>query len=253
MPRRPDLVSQSAASPELDDLVSSRMIPDLEQARAWPCSGSASGDLMARGGPARTRRSSKPSFESLADSWRSSRHRRHERTTTLDGLEPMVVYFDAARPGRLRPPSFPLRSVCRESRHRPGVDRVTVGCLSCDSHRGSGCMGWHRPSPWSTPDDLSTTVQAAGRDRRDRRRRPRRRHRRRGGPVVPVLPSRRACARVARVAPGRDRITQRDRHCDRGRRRSEHRPRGQRGSGCDHRHRRRHRRVVDRRPVDRLG
>lgn len=90
------LFPKSAGSPELDDLVSNRMIPDLKQAQGLASLRVSSGELMARGGPAPYAKVIEASFESLPDFMAFVAARRQEQTATLDRLEPLIVYFDAA-------------------------------------------------------------------------------------------------------------------------------------------------------------
>jgi hypothetical protein len=90
------LFPKSAGSPELDDLVSNRMIPDMKHAHGLVSLRVSSGDLMARGGPPPYSKVIEASFESLPDFMAFVDARRQEDNARLDRVEPLIMYFEAA-------------------------------------------------------------------------------------------------------------------------------------------------------------
>ena len=89
------LFPKTAGAAELDALVS-RMVPDLKLAQGLVSLRVSAGDLMARGGPAPYSKVIEASFESLPDFMAFVAARRQDQSATLDRLEPLIVYFDAA-------------------------------------------------------------------------------------------------------------------------------------------------------------
>jgi hypothetical protein len=92
------LFPKSAGLPELDDLVSNKMVPDLKQAQGLTSLRVSSGDLMARGGPPPYAKVIEASFESLPAfmAFVEARRQDQDQTAALDRFEPLIVYFDAA-------------------------------------------------------------------------------------------------------------------------------------------------------------
>ena len=90
------LFPKSAGSAELDDLVSSGIIPDLKVAQGLVSLRVSAGDLMARGGPPPYAKVIQASFESLPDFMAFVDARRQEDNARLDRLEPLIVFFESA-------------------------------------------------------------------------------------------------------------------------------------------------------------